>query len=243
MISPPGIGAEAGSSCNADDGTPGGRSSRACHRLRVTDSEQDVRHRPNSPPRSGRPNGCESSEHALSPSIGRVPRNGCELRCGQEDLEGSICVFTSGARKAAAGATALLLAAALSACSFNPWAKPTFTDIAGVWVNGETRLTLKDDSTFTLVNAPIYTDPSRDQEWRSGTSETYDWIGEWTLETFGVSLNSADHHNSTLSFSRHSGEWVLFFGIDPGSGDPRCSELVREGSDRVPERPKECVIY
>ena len=142
-----------------------------------------------------------------------------------------------------AGTAGLLVVAALSACSFNPFAKPTVTELTGAWINGATRLNLMDDGTFTLENAPIYTDPSGDQNWQSGIPETYDWTGKWNIESYGLVLSPTSGNGSHLSFSQSAGEWVLDFAIDAGSGDPRCSELVRDGSDTVPREPKDCVIY
>lgn len=80
------------------------------------------------------------------------------------------------------GAAGLFMVTALPACSFfTPVAEPTFSELTGVWGNGETRLTLKNDDTFTLEDAPTYTDLFRDEDWQSWTSETYDSAGEWRL--------------------------------------------------------------
>ena len=65
------------------------------------------------------------------------------------------------------------MAAAVSGCSYAPLPKPTVAELAGVWVNGQTRLTLRDDRTFSLEDAPSFTDPRADQNWRSAPPETY----------------------------------------------------------------------
>lgn len=80
---------------------------------------------------------------------------------------------SAGARKVIGAASALLLVAAVSACSFNPFAKPTATELTGAWVNGETRLTLMEDGTLTLEDAPQLHRPFGDQNWRTGNPGTY----------------------------------------------------------------------
>ncbi|MDR6637089.1 hypothetical protein [Paenarthrobacter nitroguajacolicus] len=84
---------------------------------------------------------------------------------------------TNLARKITAGAAAVLFVAAMPACSIKILPRPTATELAGVWVNGETRLTLMSDRTFTLKNAPTYTDPFGDQNWRTESPDTYDLAG------------------------------------------------------------------
>lgn len=76
---------------------------------------------------------------------------------------------------------ALCVAAALSGCSFTPLPKPTVAELAGVWVNDQTRLTLRDDQTFTLENAPAYTDPLGDENWRSGPRRPTTWTDNGAL--------------------------------------------------------------
>lgn len=137
------------------------------------------------------------------------------------------------------GAAGLFMVTALPACSFfTPVAEPTFSELTGVWGNGETRLTLKNDDTFTLEDAPTYTDLFRDEDWQSWTSETYDSAGEWKIVPDTVWLQGRK-----VYIVESSGESVLEFGIDLGGGDPRCFQLVREGSDIVPKGPENCFVY
>lgn len=79
------------------------------------------------------------------------------------------------------GAAGLFMVAALPACSFTPVVEHTVSELTGVWVHGETRLILKNDGTFTLEDAPTYTDAFRDEDWRSWTSGTYDSTGDGRL--------------------------------------------------------------
>ncbi|WP_146116591.1 MULTISPECIES: hypothetical protein [unclassified Arthrobacter] len=131
----------------------------------------------------------------------------------------------------------------LSGCIFTPLPEPTVAGLVGVWVNGQTRLFLRDDQTFTLDKAPLYTDPGEDQDWRLSPWETYDWEGRWKIDLTGyeLDLSGTTGRNLSLYFGEVDSKRALYFAIDAAS-DPRCFQLVKGRSKSVPQGPDQCML-
>ena len=125
----------------------------------------------------------------------------------------------------------------LAACV--PVAHPTRTrdTLDGTWVNGETVLVLNADATFTLVGAPVYTAVGEGEKWPNGADPTRDESGDWGVEPDAVRLIG-----EKLYFNHSGSELVLEWGLDLGSDDPRCYQLVREASSLIPLGPEDCHI-
>jgi len=135
------------------------------------------------------------------------------------------------------------MTAVLSGCIFTPLPEPTVAGLVGVWINGQTRLFLRDDQTFTLDKAPLYTDPSEDQNWRSSPVATYDAEGQWHIDltNYELDLSSTTGRNLSLSFSEVDSKRALYVAIDVAS-DPRCFQLVRKSTKSRPQGPNECLL-
>jgi len=138
----------------------------------------------------------------------------------------------------------LVMTAVLSGCSLiTPLPEPTVAGLVGVWVNGQTRLFLRDDQTFTLDKAPLYTDPTEDKSWRSLPVETYDWEGHWDIDStiYRLDLSGTTGRNLSLYFGEVDSKRALYFAMDAAS-DPRCFQLVKGRSKSVPKGPDECLL-
>src|SRR5688572_24462673 len=110
--------------------------------------------------------------------------------------------------------TGLVVVASLTACSpEHPLPAPTAAEIGGTWVNGETRLTLMQNKTFRLEKAPSYLDPLGDQDWKSGSSGSYNSSGTWDLSP-GMLRLSGSKVTFPLYLGQSSSERMLEFGID-----------------------------
>jgi hypothetical protein len=136
-------------------------------------------------------------------------------------------------------ATATLAAAVclmLGGCVPTARPAPTAEQFFGTWVHGDTVLVLKEDQTFTLTDAPLYTGVLQ-EPWTDGTTITRDKQGSWALELDAVRLG-----NEKLFFDYESSEIVLSWGLELGSDDPRCFELARENSTRTPRGPEQCFL-
>lgn len=133
---------------------------------------------------------------------------------------------------------ALVAAACLMLCGCVPTARPapTAEQLVGTWVHGDTVLVLDADYAFTLTDAPLYTDFLQ-RPWTDGSTTTRDKQGTWGLESDAVRLG-----NEKLFFDYEGSEIVLLWGLELGSGDPRCFELVHEGSARAPRGPEQCFL-
>lgn len=131
----------------------------------------------------------------------------------------------------------LAVAALLAGCSAEP---PTRDELVGTWVHGDTRLTLSDDGTFTLTDAPDYTLFTSDVTWRTTDGSTRDASGDWSIEPDAVRLSDAVLGNGEKLFFGESGE--LLFGLEMGSSLPRCFELVRADSGVTPRGPQDCTM-
>ncbi len=131
------------------------------------------------------------------------------------------------------------LAALLSGCAASA-PEPVASDLEGTWVHGGTTLVLASDGTFTLSNAPRYTLFTDTEGWRDGDTSTRDGFGDWSLEPDAVRLDNVQgekFHGEKLFLGLPD---RLYFGLDMGSTNPRCFELVREGSEAEPRDPEDC---
>jgi hypothetical protein len=130
------------------------------------------------------------------------------------------------------------LALALTGCAVEP---PSESELVGTWVHGDTVLEFAADGTFTLTDAPDYTLFAASESWRDSEGATRDGFGDWSLETDAVRLNNrVDPGYGEKLF--YGSEGVLYFGLDMGSGSPRCFELVKDESDLVPRGPDDCFL-
>ena len=131
----------------------------------------------------------------------------------------------------------VVLGAVLAGCSPVERTAPTTEDLVGVWVNGDTQLVLAEDGTFTLSDAPASTQVGLGDQWRDGASPVWGETGEWNLESDAVRIRGPK-----LYYEYRDSELILEFGLDLGSDNPRCFQLVREGSSLEALGPEECSI-
>jgi len=130
-------------------------------------------------------------------------------------------------------ALAATLCLLLTSCVFGP--RPTAEDVVGTWVHGDTRLTIEADGSFALTDAPLYTESTIGDDWRRASGATWSETGEWTFDDIGIFLSERQ-----LVISREGSELVLSFLVDSENDNPRCFELVREGSTLDPREPEHC---
>lgn len=120
-------------------------------------------------------------------------------------------------------------------------------DLAGTWTHASSRLTLHGDGTFEMTDMPTWVtrgDTSAPVD--PGTPATVSCTGTWDLQVdvqnFHLSSPTPDCGGGGFATGRQ-GEMTIAFGIDGGSGDPRCWELVRVGSDLEPRGREGCRQY
>ena len=144
---------------------------------------------------------------------------------------------STSARRAVSMAGALIFL--LAACAPFSRPEPTVDDLVGTWANGDTVLILEADMSFTLTGAPAYTAIGEGDTWPEGPSPTREDRGGWGLP---AGLGSVSLGGDKLFIEYRGSEVVLMWGLDLGSGDPRCYELIREGSTLAPRGPEDCSI-
>lgn len=116
-------------------------------------------------------------------------------------------------------------------------------DMAGTWTHDEGRLTLNDDGTFEMTDVPKWVALGNSSATGSGTvSCTGTWSLNVEVQNFYLSSIEADCDGHGFATGRQD-EMTIAFGIDGGSGDPRCWELVRDGSTLIPRGTDECIQY
>jgi hypothetical protein len=125
----------------------------------------------------------------------------------------------------------------LTACTQSAHASPSAGDLVGTWVHGTTALTLNADMSYELVRAPGYTAVGEGSRWRDGESPRRDETGQWTLTDTEVWLE-----NDKLYLDYRGSELIVEWGLEFASDDPRCFQLVREGSSLDPLGPEQCYI-
>jgi len=117
-------------------------------------------------------------------------------------------------------------------------------DLAGTWVHGPGELVLNADGTFEMTDMPKWVVDGDSSLSKSGQSVSC--TGTWTFqkETQNLDLTGTGSScSSGLIATGRAGEITITFGIDDGSGDPRCYELVRAGSRLKPQGIDECLQY
>lgn len=117
-------------------------------------------------------------------------------------------------------------------------------DMAGTWTHGSATLVLKEDLTFVMTDMPDWV--LEGDSSRSTSAETVSCSGTFDLfeATQNASLSSSASGCSAGFFATgRDGEMTIAFGIDSGSGDPRCFELVRRDSELTPQGIDECWQY
>lgn len=129
------------------------------------------------------------------------------------------------------------LCGTLTACAPLNQSPPTEEELVGRWTNGDTVLVLDADMNYTLVGAPAYTAVGEGQNWPQGVGVTRDLTGAWSVEDDAVRLLG-----EKLFFDYSGSELMLEWGLDLGSEDPRCYQLVREASTLTPLGPGDCHI-
>ena len=130
-----------------------------------------------------------------------------------------------------------LVMLSLSACASIQPSPPTMQDVSGTWRNGDTVLVLNADGTYTLADAPAYTAVGEGNRWANGADPTRDETGSWSVEPDAVRLAG-----DKLYFEYSGSELLIEWGLDLGSDDPRCYQLVRQASSLVPLGPEDCHI-
>lgn len=136
---------------------------------------------------------------------------------------------------AAAVVTAVLC---LPACSISPNPAPTSEDLIGAWVNGKTLLVVHSDGTFDLENAPAYGRVGQTEQWRDRAADlTWNETGEWNIEFDAIRISGQKFYYQYIA-----SELTLEIGLDMGSDDPRCFELVRKDSSLTARGPEDCFI-
>lgn len=117
-------------------------------------------------------------------------------------------------------------------------------DLVGTWTHAAGRITLNEDGSFEMTDMPKWV--ALGDSSGSGSSETVSCTGTWTLsveiQNFWLSSEAADCGGGGFATGRQ-GEMTIAFGIDSGSGDPRCYELVREDSNLTPRGYEDCLQY
>lgn len=117
-------------------------------------------------------------------------------------------------------------------------------DMAGTWTHGSATLVLEEDLTFVMTDMPdwvLEADSSR-----SASTETISCSGTYDISeaTQNASLLSSASGCSVGFFATgRDDEMTIAFGIDNGSADPRCFELVRLDSELTPRGIDECWQY
>jgi hypothetical protein len=125
----------------------------------------------------------------------------------------------------------------LVACYPTHRALPKADELVDTWVNGDTRLVLSSDRTFTLTDAPAYVHGGEGVNWQTGTRPTWNDAGDWKLEGPHLRIRALQ-----LDLDFVGSELVLEFPINLGSDDPRCLQLVRAESSLKPLLPQDCHI-
>lgn len=116
--------------------------------------------------------------------------------------------------------------------------------MTGTWTHGSATLVLEEDLTFVMTDRPewvLEADSSR-----SASTETVSCSGTFDLfeETQHAPLFSpASGCNAGFFVTGRDDEMTIAFGIDKGSADPRCFELVRLDSELSPRGIDECWQY
>ncbi|WP_247629279.1 hypothetical protein [Microbacterium croceum] len=117
-------------------------------------------------------------------------------------------------------------------------------DLVGTWEHGDGRLALHEDGTFEMTDMPEWVTTGDSSLSESDATVACSGTWELSVETQNFWLVSADTGCGGGGFATgRSGEMTIAFGIDSGSGDPRCWELVREGSELAPRGYDECLQY
>jgi hypothetical protein len=118
-------------------------------------------------------------------------------------------------------------------------------DLPGTWVHGSGQLVLEANGTFEMTDMPKRITDGHSRG--SKSTDTVSCAGTWTLskETQSIYLlaTAGGCRGGQLLAAARGGEMTVAFGIDGGSDDPRCFELVRSGSDLEPRDTDECLWY
>jgi hypothetical protein len=116
-------------------------------------------------------------------------------------------------------------------------------DMVGTWTHEAGRLTLNEDGTFAMTDMPKWVTLGDSSATGSGTvSCTGTWSLNVEVQNFYLSSMEADCGGHGFATGRQD-EMTIAFGIDGGSGDPRCYELVRDGSTLTPRGFDDCIQY
>jgi hypothetical protein len=136
-------------------------------------------------------------------------------------------------------AVASLIACVLAGCVPLQTSPADESEFVGTWTNGTTTLELKADQTFTLTDAPEYTLFTWEGDWRSSTA-LRDASGTWSAGTDSIHIQNVDEGAGEKL--EVWGPGLIGFGVGD-LDDPRCFELVRDGSLITPRGPDECYSY
>jgi hypothetical protein len=119
----------------------------------------------------------------------------------------------------------------------------TPADMAGTWTHESGRLTLNEDGTFEMADMPKWVTLGDTSATGLGTvSCTGTWSLNVEVQNFHLSSMEADCGGHGFATGRQD-EMTIAFGINGGSGDPRCYELVRDGSELTPRGVEDCIQY
>jgi hypothetical protein len=140
-------------------------------------------------------------------------------------------------RLVAAVALSSVVSLLLASCFYYPGPLPNADELVGTWVNGETELALDADRTFVLSEAPGYTKRQMGRGWLEAPSPVWSDSGEWQLDEASLHLNQTQ-----LFVDFNGSEVVLEFALAVDTDNPRCFELVREGSSLEPALPDTCYL-
>ncbi|ONI65242.1 hypothetical protein ALI44B_00690 [Leifsonia sp. ALI-44-B] len=115
--------------------------------------------------------------------------------------------------------------------------------MAGTWTHESGRLTLNEDGTFEMTDMPRWVTLGDTSATGLGSvSCTGTWSLNVEVQNFHLSSMEADCGGHGFATGRQD-EMTIAFGINGGSGDPRCYELVRDGSDLTPRGVEDCIQY
>lgn len=114
-------------------------------------------------------------------------------------------------------------------------------------MHGSARLVLAGDGTFVMTHMPKYVVQADSGESRTPTLTcSGTWSFDQTVQNLTLSPtkpSSAECRGDELSVAGRNNERTIAFGIDSGSGNPLCFELLRPGSNLTAQGIDECQTY